>query len=469
MKVAGRRVVVVGGGAVAEGKVDSLLEAGARVSVVSPQMTPRLERMAQAGEISVVKRPYDSADLDGALFVIAATDAPEVQQRVWNDAHARGISVNTVDEPAHCDFITPGVIRRGDLLVTVSTSGKSPAFTAWLKARLADIVTADFGRAVSLLGSIRGEVRRRFRTMAERKRVYERIIASGIVDWVGECDENEALRRTRMIVNDQTLSRRIAPTSPGGRGQVFLVGAGPGDPDLITVKGMRCLRQADVVLHDRLVDPRLLEEARTDAMIIDVGKRKGTEDAQQVRIQELMVKHAKQGLIVCRLKGGDPFVFGRLSEEVRALAEAGVHFEIVPGVSSVTAVPGNAGVFLTERGVSHGFMVLAAPQSLPFDSQEWDAARTLLMAGGSVVVMMGLARTPRITEWLLDNGCPSDLPAAVISRGTWQDEESRFGAIETIAEEASGLKSPAILVLGIGAARSASPLSRERETQHVVP
>ena len=248
---------------------------------------------------------------------------------------------------------------------------------------------------------------------------------------------------------------------------MFLVGAGPGDPDLITVKGMRCLRQADVVLHDRLVDPHLLEEARTDAMIIDVGKQKGTEDAQQVRIHELMVKYAKQGLIVCRLKGGDPFVFGRLSEEVRALAEAGIHFEIVPGVSSVTAVPGNAGVFLTERGVSHGFMVLAAPQSLPFDSQEWAAARTLLMAGGSVIVMMGLARTPKITEWLLENGCPSDLPAAVISHGTWEDEESRFGTVETIAEEASELGSPAILVVGQCVARSASELSREHTAQEV--
>jgi uroporphyrin-III C-methyltransferase len=245
---------------------------------------------------------------------------------------------------------------------------------------------------------------------------------------------------------------------------VYLVGAGPGDPDLITVKGLRCLRQADVVLHDRLVDRRLLEEVRPDAMIIDVGKRKGTEDAQQTRIHELMVKYANEGLIVCRLKGGDPFVFGRLSEEVRALAEAGIPFEIVPGVSSVTAVPGAAGIFLTERGVSHGFMVLAAPQSLPFDSQEWDAARTLLMAGGSVVVMMGLARTPKITEWLLQNGCPPHLPAAVISRATWEDVESRVATLDTIAEETRSLKSPAILVLGQGVALRAPELSRVAAT-----
>jgi uroporphyrin-III C-methyltransferase/precorrin-2 dehydrogenase/sirohydrochlorin ferrochelatase len=299
LKVAGRRVVVVGGGVVAEGKVESLIEAGACVTVVSPQITSRLEIMATAGEISVVKRPYEATDLNDALFVIAATDDPEVQQRVWDDAHARRISVNTVDEPERCDFITPGIIRRGDLIVAISTSGKSPAFTSWLRKRLEAIVTEDLGRIVSLLGSIRGEVQGGFHTMAERKRVYERVIASE-------------------IANSQTLSRRLlAPTSPGGRGggSVFLVGAGPGDPDLITVKALRCLRQADVVLHDRLVDRRLLEEVRPDAMIIDVGKRKGTEDAQQARIHELMVKYAADGLIVCRLKGGDPFVFGRLSEE----------------------------------------------------------------------------------------------------------------------------------------------------------
>jgi uroporphyrin-III C-methyltransferase len=232
-------------------------------------------------------------------------------------------------------------------------------------------------------------------------------------------------------------------------GFVFIVGAGPGDPDLITVKGLRCLRQADVVLHDRLVDHRLLTEVRPDTKVIDVGKRKGTEDAQQARIHELMVRYAHAGKIVCRLKGGDPFVFGRAAEEIEVLQNADIPFEVVPGLSSVTAVPTAAGISLTERGRSHGFMVIAGSRSLDFDSDEWRAAQLLLDAGGSVVVMMGLARVAAIVEWLTANGCAADLPAAAISRGTRQDQQTEIGTLATIAGQVADLSSPAILVLGI--------------------
>jgi uroporphyrin-III C-methyltransferase len=231
-------------------------------------------------------------------------------------------------------------------------------------------------------------------------------------------------------------------------GFVFIVGAGPGDPDLITVKGLRCIRQADVILHDRLVDHRLLLEARPDARIIDVGKRKGTEDRQQARINDLMVQYALSGRIVCRLKGGDPFVFGRATEEIQALRGAGVAYEVIPGLSSITSVPASAGLFLTERNRAHGFMVIAGSRSLGFDSNEWLAARTLLAAGGSVVVMMGLERTGAITGWLLQNGCDYDLAAAVISRGTYTDQQNRFGTLRTIAALSHDLQPPAILVLG---------------------
>jgi uroporphyrin-III C-methyltransferase len=231
-------------------------------------------------------------------------------------------------------------------------------------------------------------------------------------------------------------------------GIVYIVGAGPGDPDLITVKGLRCLRQADVVLHDRLVDPRLLQEVRPDAKVIDVGKRKGTEDEEQVRIHRLMVHYALAGKIVCRLKGGDPFVFGRAAEEINALEQAGVEFEVVPGLSSVTAVPTSSGVSLTERNRSHAFMVIAGSRSLEFDSQEWKAARTLLAAGGSVVVMMGLARVDRITEWLVHEGCNREIPATIVSRGTWSDQEIRTGTLGTITNNSTDLATPAILILG---------------------
>jgi uroporphyrinogen III methyltransferase/synthase len=247
-------------------------------------------------------------------------------------------------------------------------------------------------------------------------------------------------------------------------GFVYIVGAGPGDPDLITVKGLRRLRQADVVLHDRLVDVRLLDEARPDAKIIDVGKCKGTEDAQQDRIHRLMLTYANSGKIVCRLKGGDPFIFGRIAEEIDVLRRAGVSFEVIPGLSSITAVPATAGIALTHRDLSHAFMVIAGSRSLPLNSGEWSAARTLLSAGGSVVVMMGLARVQVITDWLIENGTVPDLEAAVIARGTRSDQQTQLGTLRTIAAQVNDLGTPAILVLGRSVGHILSQPHEQMET-----
>ena len=231
-------------------------------------------------------------------------------------------------------------------------------------------------------------------------------------------------------------------------GFVFLVGAGPGDPDLITMKGIRCLGSADVVLHDRLIHPRLLGKARRGTTIINVGKRADFEDEQQDAINHLMIEYAQQGKTVCRLKGGDPFIFGRGGEEIEALALAGISFEVVPGVSSIVAAPGAAGIPVTDRRHGHAFMAITGAQSLDFDSAEWTAARTLLSAGGSVVVVMGLARVPLIAAYLLDQGCAKDLPVALIARATWPDEDIVFGELGGISKGLPPLQTPAVFIMG---------------------
>jgi uroporphyrin-III C-methyltransferase len=231
-------------------------------------------------------------------------------------------------------------------------------------------------------------------------------------------------------------------------GVVYIVGAGPGHPDLITVKGRRCVRQADVILHDRLIHPGVLAEARPNAILIDAGKRFGHEDQQQADIHNLMISHAREGSIVCRLKGGDPFIFGRGGEEVAVLKAAGIPFEVVPGVSSFTAAPGAAGIPLTHRDYTHGFLVITGSRSAGFDTAEWHAAHDLLKAGGTVVVLMGLARLELIASSLIENGCSPDTPAAVVSRATWPDEAIRFGTIRDMHKKSAGLAAPAILVLG---------------------
>jgi uroporphyrin-III C-methyltransferase len=227
---------------------------------------------------------------------------------------------------------------------------------------------------------------------------------------------------------------------------VYIVGAGPGDPDLISVKGRARLREADVVLHDRLVHPRLLEEARVDAQRIDVGKRRGREDERQSEIHKLMIENARQGKTVCRLQGGDPFIFGRVGEEIQALLSAGIPFEIIPGVSSVTAGPAAAGIPLTHRDSAHGFLVITGSRSTSFDAPEWRAARTLLQAGGTVVVLMGLARLSEITAHLKDNGCPANTPVAVVAHASLPEQEICIGTLENVQGPAE--EPPALLILG---------------------
>jgi uroporphyrinogen III methyltransferase/synthase len=231
-------------------------------------------------------------------------------------------------------------------------------------------------------------------------------------------------------------------------GTVFIVGAGPGNPDLITVRGLTCLREADVVLHDRLIDLHLLEEAKPDAEVINVGKEAGGEDIQQKHIEWMMIEKAREGKSVCRLKGGDPFVFGRGGEEARALAEAGVPFEIVPGVSSAVAVAAYAGIPVTDRGHAQSFMVITGSRSHHLESEQWLAARALAKAGGTIVVLMGLSQLPAIVEKLISGECPAATPIAVISKGTYLVQDCRTGTLENIAGRVSGMRSPAVIVIG---------------------
>lgn len=231
-------------------------------------------------------------------------------------------------------------------------------------------------------------------------------------------------------------------------GTVFIVGAGPGNPDFITVRGLACLRESDVVLHDRLVGMDLLEQARPTAEIINVGKAAGEEDLQQEYIHWLMIQKACEGLNVCRLKGGDPFVFGRGGEEVRALSEAGIPFEVVPGVSSAIAVPAIAGIPVTHRQHAHSFMVIAGCRSHDLESAEWRAAAALVQAGGTVVVLMGLSRVRLIAETFIAQKCPPTTPVAVISNGTCLVHHCRTGTLDNIGASIGGMKPPAIIVVG---------------------
>lgn len=231
-------------------------------------------------------------------------------------------------------------------------------------------------------------------------------------------------------------------------GTVYIVGAGPGDPELITVRGLACLREAGVVLHDRLIDRRLLEAVRADAEVIDVGKQPGNEDEQQGHIHRLLIEHARLGKNVCRLKGGDPFVFGRGAEEAEALVEAGIPFEIVPGVSSAIAAPAYAGIPVTHRKHAHSFMVITGSRSHDLQSGEWTAARSLVKAGGTVVILMGVTRLPSIIDSLIADGCAASTPVAVIANGSRPNQETSIGTLGNVPQDLIPAQGPATIVIG---------------------
>src|SRR5881628_2396181 len=313
LNLRGRRAVVIGGGAVAEQKVRGLLAAGAHVTVVSPATTVGLSDLAAGSGIELRRRPYRTGDLAGAWLAIAATDDRTVNASVWAEAEQAGVPLNAVDDVEHCSFIAPAIHREGDITVAVSTSGKSPALAARLRRRIADMIGAAEGRFCALLGELRPVLAARVPDARARTALWYRIVDSNAIDFVRRGDEEGARRRIDELVDE---------VEPHESGVVYLVGAGPGDPGLITAKGLQLLRSAEVVVYDRLVAPSLVAEAPLGAERVFVGKGPHGAGVEQENINALLVDRGRRGKTVVRLKGGDPFVFGRGSEECQALRAA---------------------------------------------------------------------------------------------------------------------------------------------------
>jgi len=442
----GRRAVVIGGGAVAEQKVLGLLSAGAHVTVVSPETTPRLAELAAAGGIDLRRRPYRSGDLAGAWLAIAGTDDRAANAQVWAEAEREGVLLNAVDDLDHCSFIAPAIHREGSITVAVSTSGKSPALAARLRQRVARLIGPAEARLCELLGELRPELAARVPDPHARTALWYRIVDSDVIEFVRQRDDEGAHRRIEELL-DEALPvhgqcRAAGLPAHGG------TGAGPGDPGLITAKGLEILRSADVVVYDRLVAPPLLAEAAPGAERVFVGKRPhgGGADLAQDEINALLVERARRGLTVVRLKGGDPFVFGRGAEECEALHAAGVPFRVVPGVTSAIAVPAASGIPVTHRRLASAFAVVTGHECEGVSTLDWEA----LARVPTLVVLMGLSALPEITARLLEHGADPDTPAAVIASGTLPDQRTVVGTLATLAARVAeeGLEPPATVVIG---------------------
>jgi len=445
LQLQGRRGVVVGGGAVAEQKVVGLLEAGARVTVVSPDLTWKLEDLAATGAIELRRRGYRRGDLEveGAFLAIAATDDRRVNADVWAEAEQGGILLNAVDDLPHCSFIAPAVHRAGDIAVAVSTGGKSPALAVRLREQIGTLIGQEHAEFLDLLGELRPTVAARVPDPKVRTRLWYEIVDSDAVEYVRRRDRAGARRRIEEMVA-RAVSGDARETAP--RGLVYLVGAGPGDPGLVTVRGLEALRSADVVVYDRLVSRTLVERAAPWAERVFVGKRAEGHSIEQEQTNDLLIARARQGLVVVRLKGGDPFVFGRGAEECEALERAGIAFEVVPGVSAAIAAPEAAGIPVTHRRYASAFAVAAGQECEGESDLDWGALARI----PTLVFLMGLRGLPHIAARLLAHGAGPETPAAVIASATLPEQRVVVGTlatIETLAREAC-LESPPTLVVG---------------------
>ena len=438
--LAGQNVLIVGGGEVALRKLSLLERTGALITVVAPQIAPELMQRAAAGKLKLAIREFSPGDLHGMRLVIVATSRRAVNRWIAKLSESRNIPVNVVDDAQASRFIVPAIIDRDPVLVAISTGGTSPVLARRLRERVEALIPKRIGEFASWLEALRESARRKLRDTAERRRFFEAIVDGAAARRFMDGDNQGALRIARQLL-------ATAATGPRAAGEVAVVGAGPGDPELLTLKALRALQDADVILHDRLVPATVLDLARRDAVRICVGKAAGHIGSTQEEINALLIEHASRGKRVVRLKGGDPFVFGRGGEELQALAAAKIRFSVVPGITAATGCAAYAGIPLTHRDHAHSVTFVAGHAHGEGKEPDW---RALAMQGGTAVFYMGLARLDHIVQKLLEHGAESTRPAGIIAQGTTADQRVIAATLATIGavSRSAKLESPALLVVG---------------------
>jgi len=420
VKLAGRRCLVVGAGTVGQAKIQSLLDAGAEVCVVAPRGTPMVAEWSQRGEISWEVREFQPSDLEEAFLVVAATNSPATNAKIHQESGQRNVLCNSVDDPENCDFYYGSVVRRGDLQIAISTAGKSPALAQRLRQDLEAEIGPEYADWVDELGQKREKLFTQSMQPEQRRHLLHE------------------------LVSRKFPRRNVSDRAPGSPGKVFLVGAGPGDVELLTLKALNVLQSAGVVLHDELVGREVLDLIPPTAEIVNVGKRCGQKSARQEHINELLIEHASRGSRVVRLKGGDPLLFGRVGEEIEALRKADIEFEIVPGVTAALAAAAGAKIPLTHREVSSALMVLTSHHAKPSASDPWPEHIPTNVT--LVIYMPGYAY--EITKAkLLKAGLNHRTPCAVISQAT-SGQEQVFRTTIADLHRAPKLPAPTLLVVG---------------------
>ncbi len=438
MNVNQRRAIVVGGGEIAARKAALLAEAGANITVVSPELSSAMKQKVDAGEVEYIASSYKSEHLDNAVLVIAATDDSQVNKTVSNDAQSRSIPVNVVDAPELCSFIMPSIIDRSPVQIAVSTGGASPVLARLLRARLETAIPAAYGRLASMVDQFREKVKARFQDVNARRNFWEGVIQGDIAELVFAGKDAQA---------EKELEQAIADGGDQNVGEVYLVGGGPGDPDLLTFRALRLMQQADVIVHDRLISKEVLNLCRRDADRVYVGKERDNHSVPQDQINQLLVDLAKEGKRVCRLKGGDPFVFGRGGEEIETLSANGVNFQVVPGITAALGSSAYAGVPLTHRDYSQSVVFVTGHLKDGSMNLNW---KGLAQPKQTIVFYMGLKGLSVICEKLIEHGLPSDMPIALVQQATTPRQRYFTGTLATMPELIANeeIKPPTMIIVG---------------------
>lgn len=429
-------VLLVGGGEVAERKARLLLDAGAHLTVVAPELDPELAELAANGSIEWLDAEFAPAHLTGKWLVVAATDRREVNALVYQSANQARIFANVVDDPKRSSFIMPSIIDRSPLMVAISSGGKAPVLARLLREKLEALLPQHLGDVATFAGSLRDRVKARFASMGERRRFWERLLGA---DRLGQ-----ALARGDHASAHQLADTLFADESQSA-GEVVLVGAGPGDPGLLTLHALRQMQQADVVVYDRLVSDEVMALVRRDAKRIFVGKQAGNHCVPQEGINQLLLEEAQKGQRVVRLKGGDPFIFGRGGEELETLVGSGIGFQVVPGITAASGCAAYAGIPLTHRDHAQSVRFVTAHGKGGAQDLDWPL---LAKDKQTLVFYMGLSSCTTIREQLLTHGKRGDTPVALIERGTQPCQRVIRGTLDQLPELAVGVESPALIMVG---------------------
>lgn len=434
-----RKCLLVGGGEVATRKGRLLSKAGAVLRVVAPEISAELRELAAQHNGEVFEREYITSDLEGCVIAIAATDDEPLNEKISQDAKSKNIPVNVVDSPALCTYITPAIIDRSPLVIAVSSGGESPVLARLIRAKLETLIPASYGRLAKIASSWRDRVKARFEDGDSRRRFWEKVLQGPAAELVlnGQEDEAEKIISAEITKNDDSLTQ----------GEVYLVGGGPGDPELLTLRALRLMQQADVVLYDRLVSDGVMELVRRDAERIYVGKRRSEHAMEQENINQLLVDLAKQGKRVLRLKGGDPFIFGRGGEEIELLAQNHIPFQVVPGITAASGCAAYAGIPLTHRDYAQSVRFVTGHLKNDSINVQWPE---LANPTQTIVFYMGLVGLADICASLIAHGRAATTPVALIERGTTQNQRVLIGDLTTIVDlvAAQEVHAPTLFIVG---------------------